>query len=91
MFRRLVEILGSLCHRLEMAERGAEDLNNRLDDLRRRQEELADKLPATLAFGWDYIAMVRRLAILEDQVETLLIAQENAEIEVQPVSLSTAD
>ena len=31
--------------------------------------------PPWLAFGWDYVAMARRLAILEDRVETLLAAQ----------------
>jgi hypothetical protein len=81
MFRRLVEILGSLCHRLEVAERDAEALRNLVDDLRRRQEEQAARFPSTLAFGWDYVAMVRRLAILEEHVDALLAAREGTEVE----------
>jgi len=89
MFRRLVEILGSLCHRLDVAEREAEDLRNLVDDLRRRQEEQAGKVPATLAFGWDYVAMVRRLAVLEEHVDTLMTARDGAD-RVEPVLRSKA-
>ncbi len=59
-----------------VAEKEAEDLRTLCDDLRRRQEEQAAKLPATLAFGWDYVAMVRRLAILEEHVDALLAARD---------------
>jgi len=79
MFRRLVEILESLCHRLEKAEREVEELRDLVDDLRRRQEEQAAKVPSTLAFGWDYVAMVRRLAILEEHVDTLMAEREAAD------------
>jgi hypothetical protein len=84
MFRRLVQILDSLCNRLEAAEHEAEELRDLVDDLRRRQEEQAAKVPATLAFGWDYVAMVRRLAILEEHVDALLAAKEDAEAEHVP-------
>jgi hypothetical protein len=80
MFLRLVEILGCLCHRLEVAEKEAQDLRNLCDDLRRRQEEQAARLPATLAFGWDYVAMVRRLAALEEHVDALLAARDREPI-----------
>ncbi len=89
MFLRLVEILGSLCHRLDVAEREAEDIRNLVDDLRRRQEEQAGKLPATLAFGWDYVAMVRRLAILEEHVDALMAARDT-DHRTEPVARSKA-
>jgi hypothetical protein len=72
---RLVQILGSLCHRLDLAEhelREIREIRNQIDDLRRRQEEQAGRFPATIAFGWDYVAMVRRLAVLEEHVDALL-------------------
>jgi hypothetical protein len=86
MFLRLVEILGSLCYRLDVAERDAEHIRNLIDDLRRRQEEQAAKVPSTLAFGWDYVAMVRRLAILEEHVDALLAARDAADREPAPRS-----
>ena len=73
--QRLVEILVSLCHRLDVTEVEVRDLQVRLDDLRRRHEDQAAKLPATIAFGWDYVAMVRRLAVLEEHVDALLTAR----------------
>ena len=84
IFLRLVEILGSLCHRLDVDEKEIEDLRDRVDDLRRRQEDQASKLPSTLAFGWDYIAMVRRLAILEEHVDALLASRDVAELTTSP-------
>jgi hypothetical protein len=72
---RLVQILSSLCDRLDAAEheiRELRQLRNQVDDLRRRQEEHAGRFPATIAFGWDYVAMVRRLSVLEEHVDTLL-------------------
>ena len=79
MFRRLVEILGSLCHRLE----DGRARGRRPQQPGRRPPPTAGgaggKLPATLAFGWDYVAMVRRLAILEEHVDTLLAEREGAE------------
>jgi hypothetical protein len=71
-FQRLVEILGSLCQRLDIAECEVRDLKAQVDDLRRRQEDQAAKIPATIAFGWDYVAMVRRLAVLEEHVDALM-------------------
>jgi hypothetical protein len=70
--RRLVQILSSLCHRLDVAEFEMRDLKAQVDDLCRRQEDQAAKTSATIAFGWDYVAMVRRLAVLEEHVDTLL-------------------
>ncbi len=75
MSQRLVEILASLCRRLDVAEHEIRDLQGQLDDLRRRHDDHSAKLPAMMAFGWDYVAMVRRLAMLEEHVDALLLAQ----------------
>ena len=74
-FRRLTVILASLCQRLDVTELEVRDLQREVDDLRRRHEDQAAKIPATIAFGWDYVAMVRRLAVLEEHVDTLLAAR----------------
>ena len=47
-------------------------LTAQLDDLRRRQEDQAARFPATVAFGWDYVALTRRLGVLEEHVDALL-------------------
>jgi hypothetical protein len=72
MCQRLVEILASVVQRLDQDEHEIRALRGELDDLRRRHDEQAAKVPATLAFGWDYVAMVRRLAVLEEHVDALL-------------------
>ena len=41
------------------------------NQLSKRQDELSDQVQTALAFGWDYVALVRRLATLEDQVASL--------------------
>ena len=81
---RLVEILSSLCRRLDVAECEVRDLKAQVDDLRRRQEEQAGRLPATIAFGWDYVAMVRRLAVLEEHVDALLARGPGEETPTRP-------
>ena len=84
MFKRLVQILASLCHRLDLAEHDVRVLRSQVDDLRRRHEDQAAKAPASIAFGWDYVAMVRRLAVLEEHVDTLLSARVAAEAPTGP-------
>ena len=61
MLVRLSEQIESAASRLDEAER-------RLDGLDKRHDHTSDQMQATIAFGWDYVAMVRRLASLEDQV-----------------------
>ena len=73
--RRLVEILASLCRRLDVGELEVRELQVQLDDLRRRHEDHSARLNAAVAFGWDYVALTRRLAALEEHVDTLLTAQ----------------
>ena len=82
--RRLVEILVSLCGRLDVTELEVRDLQKQLAELQRRHDDVATKLPATIAFGWDYVAMVRRLAVLEEHVDALLTARDQVHDPVGP-------
>ena len=84
IFQRLTEILSSLCHRMDLFEHEAHSLRAQLDDLRRRHEDQAAKSAATIAFGWDYVAMVRRLAALEEHVDALMIARNSSEVSPRP-------
>jgi hypothetical protein len=64
MFVRLAEQMETASSRLDRAEQRLDGLDGRLD-------HTSDQMQATIAFGWDYVAMVRRLAALEDQVAQL--------------------
>ena len=66
---RLSELLSGLARRIDAADQGVRDLHSRLD---RTDDQLRD----TISFGWDYAAMTRRLAALEDRVEALQAAAE---------------
>lgn len=70
-FQRLVEILQSLCDRLDAAEEADRALRSDVERLHERQEQLAESLRSSIALGWDHVAMARRLAVLEDRVELL--------------------
>jgi|GEM_PF-1938645 len=48
-----------------------DELAARQDQFAARQEELAEQVQTTIAFGWDYVALVRRLATLEDQIAAM--------------------
>ena len=50
-----------------------------LNSLDRRQNQLDRDLKAVVAMGWDYVAMVRRLAALEEHVEALMQRDVKAE------------
>jgi hypothetical protein len=78
MFRQLADLLDDHEHRIFALRVGSDALDRRNDELAvrheglsRRQDELADQIQTTMAFGWDYVALVRRLAALEDQVAVL--------------------
>ncbi len=90
MSRRVVEILISVVQRLDVAEHEIRDLRGQLDDLRLRHDDQAAKLPATIAFGWDYVAMVRRLAVLEEHVDALLTARDAAGAAPEPAGTGPA-
>ena len=68
IFARQVEILQSICDRIEAAEAADRGHRAEVDAHLARVDE---QLQMTLAFGWDYAALVRRLATLEDRVEAL--------------------
>ena len=46
-------------------------LEEDIQGLSRRHDKKMDKLDKLMAFQWDYVALVRRLAVLEDQVAAL--------------------
>ncbi len=75
IFQRQVEIFQSLCDRLDAAERHNHILREELHHLSRRHEALVEQNRVLMAFGWDYAAMVRRLGVLEDRIETLATVQ----------------
>jgi hypothetical protein len=62
IFQRQVEIYQDVYHKLDEQDRAIEQVH---------QAVRAD-MQAVMAFGWDYAAMVRRLAVLEDRVEELM-------------------
>ncbi len=71
IFVRNAEILAAHGLRHDAAESSIKDLHTRID-------RTNDQLQATIAFGWDYVAMARRLAALEDRVEALTARDEAA-------------
>lgn len=73
-FQRLVEILTSLCDRIDAAEHAHGALRHDVAALRARQDRMAGQLQTAVALGWDYVALTRRLAVLEDRVESLMPA-----------------
>lgn len=72
IFSRQVEILQHLCDRLDRQDEERQVLRKDLDEVTRRDDQLALQTQAAMSFGWDYVAMVRRLAVLEDRVEALV-------------------
>ena len=42
------------------------------ESLDAEEGEQAEQMQAAMALGWDYVAMTRRIAALEDQVAALL-------------------
>ncbi len=72
IFQRQVELFQALCDRLDAAERADASLRDDLNALAKRHDNLNAQMQTAMAFGWDYVAMVRRLSVLEDRVETLI-------------------
>lgn len=71
IFLRQVEMFQEVHHRIDHLDHTCHAIRHELHAIARRQDELSEQLKTTLAFGWDYVAMVRRLATLEDQVALL--------------------
>ena len=79
MFLRLAEIFQHLGERQETLIQQIEGLRHAQESLQHAQESLrhvqtrqAHQLDRLVAYRWDYGAVVHRLAVLEEQVETLL-------------------
>src|SRR5262249_22641199 len=78
LFQHLADLVDDHEHRLfalkidnlELKE-SHEALAVRQEELTVRHGELSEQIQTTMAFGWDYVALVRRLATLEDQVAAL--------------------
>jgi seryl-tRNA synthetase len=64
IFLRQAELMMHLAGRID-------ETNAKIEDLRRRHDLTSDQIQDTIAFGWDHVAMARRLAALEDRVESL--------------------
>ena len=82
IFQSLEQMLVQIHYRIDDLEREHGTLRSAtepaLDELTRRQDELSDRTRQSLAFGWDYVAAVRRIAALEDRVEELTTRLEAA-------------
>ena len=63
-FQRQVDLYRELHERIDAIEHA-------LQIIRERQDRLAAETFAGVALGWDHVALSRRLACLEDAVETL--------------------
>ncbi len=77
------------CGRLDDHRGQLAALPPQFDDLRRRHEEQVGRYPATVAFGWDYIALTRRLGILEEHVDALLAPPTGGDPEPDPAPAAT--
>jgi hypothetical protein len=71
IFLRQVELFQELIHRLDAGEKSVQAVRDDVESLARRQDEVDERVETALAIGWDHVAMVRRLAVLEDQLATL--------------------
>jgi hypothetical protein len=74
IFQRQAELLAELSREQGRLAQRQEQLTGQLENLTRRLEQLDRQVQAATAFGWDYVALVRRLAALEDHVTALLQA-----------------
>src|SRR4051812_16880625 len=68
---RQVELFQALIDRLDAGEKSLDAVRAEVDGLARRQDALEEQAETVLAFGWDYVAMGRRLAILDEQLAAL--------------------
>lgn len=78
IFDRQVAIFGELCDRADRLEHENHALRAQVERFDRRHDALAARMQTTVALGWDYVATVRRLAVLEDRVEALMAARDDA-------------
>src|SRR4051794_18208905 len=68
VFLRQVALFQNLIERLDAGEESIRVVRSEFGDHVRRLDELEEQAQAIQAFGWDYVAMGRRMAVLEDQL-----------------------
>ena len=71
IFLHQVALFQYLIERLDRDEASLTGVQSDVATLTRRQDEIDQRLETVQAFGWDYVAMVRRLAVIEDQLAAL--------------------
>lgn len=69
IFQQQAEWMRQAAERLDASDRA-------IAGLIARQDARSDEMQAVLAFGWDYVAMARRLAALEDRIEAMSAREE---------------
>ncbi len=79
VFQKQLEILQAICTRLDSEEWATVSLQRQVQYVDGRVDTLSSQMRTTVALGWDYVATVRRLAVLEDRVEALMVAREQDE------------
>ena len=84
IFLHQVALYQYLIERLDGSETRVNGVLADMETLTRRQNELNERLETIQAFGWDYVAMVRRLAVLEDQLAILTCQAPVAVAEADP-------
>jgi hypothetical protein len=62
----------------EEMDQGIDSFQGQLAQLDRRDDQLTERFRAVEAFGWDHVALARRVAVLEDRIEELLARNEGA-------------
>lgn len=76
MLVQMSDALQSFSSRIDATER-------RLAELEGRHETHNEQLQATISFGWDYVATVRRLTAIEDQLAQVLAHQQTRDADGQ--------
>jgi hypothetical protein len=71
IFLHQVALYQYLIERLDGSETRVTGIQADIEALNRRQNELLERLETVQALGWDHVAMVRRLAVLEDHLAAL--------------------
>ena len=77
IFQRQVGLYQELFDHVDRLERENHALRAQVERFDRRHDALDARMQATVALGWDYVATVRRLAVLEDRVESLASARDD--------------
>jgi hypothetical protein len=71
IFMHQVVLYQHLIERLDRTEASLRGVQGDIEAMGERHVELDERVESVQAFGWDYVALVRRLAVLEDQIAAL--------------------